>query len=71
VIPRSIAVKTLQLRIDVEKSSSHHLSQVEIASDNKMAPRSDIERVTSESAAIQTQLQSGRADYGAVSPNNY
>ena len=34
MIPRSIAVKALRLRIDVEKSSSHHLSQNEIASDN-------------------------------------
>jgi len=37
----------------------------------RTAPRSDIERVTPENAAIQAQLQSGRADYGAVSPNNY
>ena len=30
MIPRSIAVKTLGLRIDVEKSSYHHLSQDEM-----------------------------------------
>ena len=34
MIPCSIAVKTLQLRIDVEKSAYHQLSQNEIDCDN-------------------------------------
>jgi len=34
VIPRSIAVKALRLRIDVAKSASHQLSQNETSSDN-------------------------------------
>jgi hypothetical protein len=35
VIPRSVAVKALRLRIDVEKSSSHQLSQAETADDTE------------------------------------